>query len=218
MWGAVCPMFAGGRSPGWTRWCPSLHRARQPMSFRSLALFLTGCQLGRSGGGWGCSCSPPTEALPLSPPQAALQHGVIAGRRGFGSIFVVASGNGGHHNDNCNYDGYANSIYTVTIGNGSASAGLFVLSSSPGQVPSQDGCPSLALGEPRCPDGWGAVWATGEQRNGICTLCHSRCRTVSRFSSQDLGSMLLREALAVFPLSVSSSSEPGAEAEFRGMA
>lgn len=49
-------------------------------------------------------------------PQAALQHGVMAGRRGFGSIFVVASGNGGQHNDNCNYDGYANSIYTVTIG------------------------------------------------------------------------------------------------------
>lgn len=48
--------------------------------------------------------------------QAALQHGVIAGRRGFGSIFVVASGNGGQHSDNCNYDGYANSIYTVTIG------------------------------------------------------------------------------------------------------
>ncbi|XP_010128355.1 PREDICTED: proprotein convertase subtilisin/kexin type 7-like, partial [Chlamydotis macqueenii] len=48
--------------------------------------------------------------------KAALQHGVIAGRRGFGSIFVVASGNGGPHSDNCNYDGYANSIYTVTIG------------------------------------------------------------------------------------------------------
>lgn len=49
-------------------------------------------------------------------PQAALQHGVIAGRRGFGSIFIVASGNGGQYNDNCNYDGYANSIYTITIG------------------------------------------------------------------------------------------------------
>uniref|UniRef100_A0A8C6M843 Proprotein convertase subtilisin/kexin type 7 n=1 Tax=Nothobranchius furzeri TaxID=105023 RepID=A0A8C6M843_NOTFU len=49
-------------------------------------------------------------------PQAALQHGVIAGRRGFGSIFVVASGNGGLYNDNCNYDGYANSIYTITVG------------------------------------------------------------------------------------------------------
>lgn len=29
----------------------------------------------------------------------------------------MASGNGGQHSDNCNYDGYANSIYTVTIGN-----------------------------------------------------------------------------------------------------
>lgn len=41
---------------------------------------------------------------------------MIAGRHGFGSIFVVASGNGGQNNDNCNYDGYANSIYTITIG------------------------------------------------------------------------------------------------------
>lgn len=31
---------------------------------------------------------------------------------------MVASGNGGQHNDNCSYDGYANSIYTVTIGSG----------------------------------------------------------------------------------------------------
>ncbi|KTG00211.1 hypothetical protein cypCar_00021873, partial [Cyprinus carpio] len=50
--------------------------------------------------------------------KAALQHGVIAGRRGFGSIFVVASGNGGQYEDDCNYDGYANSIYTVTVGDG----------------------------------------------------------------------------------------------------
>ena len=29
---------------------------------------------------------------------------------------MVASGNGGHYKDNCNFDGYANSIFTVTIG------------------------------------------------------------------------------------------------------
>ena len=46
----------------------------------------------------------------------ALKHGVTAGRKGLGSIFVVASGNGGRNEDNCNYDGYANSMYTVTIG------------------------------------------------------------------------------------------------------
>lgn len=68
---------------------------------------------------WGQSGRSP---LPCPSPQAALQHGVIAGRRGFGSIFVVASGNGGQHSDNCNYDGYANSIYTVTIGEPSVSS------------------------------------------------------------------------------------------------
>lgn len=48
--------------------------------------------------------------------QAAMQYGIDFGRRGFGSIYVVASGNGGRFQDNCNYDGYANSIYTVTVG------------------------------------------------------------------------------------------------------
>ncbi|XP_039185737.1 proprotein convertase subtilisin/kexin type 7 [Crotalus tigris] len=69
---------------------------------------------------YSCSWGPDDDGKTVDGPhqlgRAALQHGVIAGRRGFGSIFVVASGNGGHHNDNCNYDGYANSIYTVTIG------------------------------------------------------------------------------------------------------
>src|SRR6218665_418202 len=46
----------------------------------------------------------------------AMRHGVDYGRRGYGAIYVVASGNGGRVNDNCNYDGYANSIYTVTVG------------------------------------------------------------------------------------------------------
>lgn len=41
--------------------------------------------------------------------------GVMTGRHGYGSIYVVASGNGGQK-DNCNYDGYANSVYTLTVG------------------------------------------------------------------------------------------------------
>ncbi|KAI8839063.1 peptidase S8/S53 domain-containing protein [Chytriomyces cf. hyalinus JEL632] len=47
---------------------------------------------------------------------AALEAGVRMGRGGKGSIFVFASGNGGREKDNCNFDGYANSIYTVGIG------------------------------------------------------------------------------------------------------
>ncbi|XP_037003175.2 proprotein convertase subtilisin/kexin type 7 isoform X2 [Artibeus jamaicensis] len=69
---------------------------------------------------YSCSWGPDDDGKTVDGPhqlgKAALQHGVIAGRQGFGSVFVVASGNGGQHNDNCNYDGYANSIYTVTIG------------------------------------------------------------------------------------------------------
>lgn len=69
---------------------------------------------------YSCSWGPDDDGRTIDGPhplgKAALQHGVIAGRKGFGSIFVVASGNGGQYDDNCNYDGYANSIYTVTIG------------------------------------------------------------------------------------------------------
>ncbi|XP_066508404.1 proprotein convertase subtilisin/kexin type 7-like isoform X1 [Hoplias malabaricus] len=69
---------------------------------------------------YSCSWGPDDDGRTVDGPhplgKAALQHGVIAGRKGFGSIFVVASGNGGQNKDNCNYDGYANSIYTVTIG------------------------------------------------------------------------------------------------------
>lgn len=40
---------------------------------------------------------------------------VLQGRRGLGSIFVWASGNGGRDKDSCNCDGYTNSIYTLSI-------------------------------------------------------------------------------------------------------
>ena len=68
---------------------------------------------------YSCSWGPEDDGKTVDGPrglaQAALKHGVIAGRSGFGSIFVVASGNGGMEGDNCNYDGYASSIYTITI-------------------------------------------------------------------------------------------------------
>jgi kexin len=42
--------------------------------------------------------------------------GIKDGRGGKGSLFVFASGNGGANDDNCNFDGYVNSIYTITVG------------------------------------------------------------------------------------------------------
>lgn len=45
----------------------------------------------------------------------AFINGVRNGRKGRGSIFVWASGNGGKKQDNCNCDGYTVSIYTLSI-------------------------------------------------------------------------------------------------------
>ncbi|RNA06034.1 Furin-like protease isoforms 1 1-X, partial [Brachionus plicatilis] len=45
----------------------------------------------------------------------AIEDGIRYGRRGLGSIYVWASGNGGKDDDNCNCDGYTNSIYTISI-------------------------------------------------------------------------------------------------------
>uniref|UniRef100_A0ACB8F289 Proprotein convertase subtilisin/kexin type 4 n=2 Tax=Sphaerodactylus townsendi TaxID=933632 RepID=A0ACB8F289_9SAUR len=46
----------------------------------------------------------------------AFYNGIVNGRGGLGSLFVWASGNGGHRYDNCNCDGYTNSIYTLSVG------------------------------------------------------------------------------------------------------
>lgn len=45
----------------------------------------------------------------------AFVEGIRNGRGGKGSIFIWASGNGGRDQDNCNCDGYTNSIWTLSI-------------------------------------------------------------------------------------------------------
>ncbi|XP_051170796.1 furin-like protease 1 [Leptopilina boulardi] len=45
----------------------------------------------------------------------AFIEGITKGRDGKGSIFIWASGNGGKDGDNCNCDGYTNSIWTLSI-------------------------------------------------------------------------------------------------------
>ena len=60
------------------------------------------------------SMSPPSEGPgPLA--RKAFANGIANGRGGKGSIYIFACGNGGS-TDSCNADGYANSIYTITIG------------------------------------------------------------------------------------------------------
>jgi subtilisin-like proprotein convertase family protein len=66
---------------------------------------------------WGPSDTGDLLDAPGSLTLAALKNSAETGRNGKGNIFLWAGGNGGGAaNDNSNYDGYANSIYTIAIG------------------------------------------------------------------------------------------------------
>jgi len=54
----------------------------------------------------------------------AMEDGVTKGRQGLGSIYVWASGNGGKFQDNCNCDGYATSIYTLSVSSASENGNI----------------------------------------------------------------------------------------------
>ncbi|KAL7674677.1 hypothetical protein ACOME3_000953 [Neoechinorhynchus agilis] len=51
---------------------------------------------------------------PREKTQTAIIRGILEGRKGKGNIFVWASGDGGG-NDDCNCDGYTNSMWTISI-------------------------------------------------------------------------------------------------------
>jgi kexin len=69
---------------------------------------------------YSCSWGPPDDGMHMKAPgllvQRAIVNGVQNGRGGKGSIFVFSAGNGASQDDNCNFDGYTNSIYSVTVG------------------------------------------------------------------------------------------------------
>lgn len=68
---------------------------------------------------YSCSWGPSDNGRTVEAPNTLLRNafitGVVNGRQGLGSIYVFASGNGGARGDNCNYDGYTNSIFTITV-------------------------------------------------------------------------------------------------------
>lgn len=69
---------------------------------------------------YSCSWGPPDDGRHMEAPdiliRRAMLKGIQDGRDGLGSIYVFASGNGASHGDNCNFDGYTNSIYSITVG------------------------------------------------------------------------------------------------------
>ena len=65
---------------------------------------------------WGPNDDGRTLEAPGPKMQASLAKNVREGRGGLGNIYVWSAGNGGEANDNVNYDGYANSRYTIAVG------------------------------------------------------------------------------------------------------
>jgi len=92
----------------------------------------------------------------------ALEEGVRRGRQGLGSVFVWASGNGGKFQDNCNCDGYATSIYTLSVS--SASENGFIPWYSE-----------------QCSSTLATTYSSGSSRQGerkvVTTDLHGRCTT-----------------------------------------
>ncbi|KFV62117.1 Neuroendocrine convertase 1, partial [Dryobates pubescens] len=68
---------------------------------------------------WGPNDDGKTVEGPGRLAQKAFEYGIKQGRKGKGSIFVWASGNGGRQGDNCDCDGYTDSIYTISISSAS---------------------------------------------------------------------------------------------------
>lgn len=64
---------------------------------------------------WGPSDTGTTLEGPGALTRAALQTAATTGRGGLGTISLWAGGNGRAEGDNSNYDGYANSIYTIAV-------------------------------------------------------------------------------------------------------
>lgn len=69
---------------------------------------------------YSCSWGPTDDGRTLAEPdlvvKKAMLQGVQKGRKDKGAVYVFASGNGGRYQDSCNFDGYTNSIYSITVG------------------------------------------------------------------------------------------------------
>ncbi|KAL9016558.1 MAG: hypothetical protein Q9185_006095 [Variospora sp. 1 TL-2023] len=69
---------------------------------------------------YSCSWGPPDDGRSMDAPgiliRKAMVNAVQKGRQGKGNIYVFAAGNGAGAGDNCNFDGYTNSIYSITVG------------------------------------------------------------------------------------------------------
>lgn len=132
-----------------------------------------------------CSWGPVDNGATMDAPglliRRAMVNGIQKGRGGKGSIFVFAAGNGAASEDNCNFDGYTNSIYSVTVGaidrddehpyySESCSAQLVVTYSSGG---SHEAISTTDVGLDTCYNRHGGTSAAGPLVVGVVALALS---------------------------------------------
>lgn len=121
--------------------------------------------------------------------QRVLQDGVEKGRRGLGSIYVFAAGNGGMiARDSCSFDGYVNSIYTIAItgvnsdgsvpGYGEPCAGIMAVTFS-GSATSDSNLVITADKDKACTDDFGASSAAAAMASGLIALMLSANRELT---------------------------------------
>ncbi|KAH6687843.1 subtilase [Plectosphaerella plurivora] len=130
---------------------------------------------------YSCSWGPPDDGKSMDAPgiliKKAMLKGIQDGRDGKGSIYVFASGNGASREDNCNYDGYTNSIYSITVGaidrtgqhpyySEKCSAQMVVTYSSG----ANDAIHTTDVGQNNCYDGHGGTSAAAPLGAGIYAL------------------------------------------------
>ncbi|KIX01678.1 uncharacterized protein Z518_09404 [Rhinocladiella mackenziei CBS 650.93] len=130
---------------------------------------------------YSCSWGPPDDGATMEAPgiliQRAMVNGVQSGRDGLGSVFVFAAGNGAASEDNCNFDGYTNSIYSITVGGidragnhpyySEACSAQLVVTYSSGH---QDAIHTTDVGANKCYNGHGGTSAAGPLVVGAVAL------------------------------------------------
>lgn len=139
---------------------------------------------------YSCSWGPADDGKSVEGPDPivlkAFISGLLEGRNGKGSIFVFAAGNGQLGRDNCNFDGYANGAFALTIGaigadNSSpyymeeCAAMLAVTYSSGGSSKSDESVPKISTIdiEDGCTDRHGGTSAAAPLAAGIMALALS---------------------------------------------
>ena len=133
---------------------------------------------------YSCSWGPPDDGRSMDAPGILIRKAMVTaiqqGRGGLGTIYVFAAGNGAAADDNCNFDGYTNSIYSITVGaidrkgnhpyySESCSAQLVVTYSS-GSGDSIHTTDVGVNGENKCYSGHGGTSAAGPLAVGVYAL------------------------------------------------